>query len=204
MKRVATLALALLAAAALLIARDVRHRPAEAPAAASRGSAGVAPAAVAPATAAVATAAPATSAALITHLTAEDRQRIASQLDAAHHAHTTTAPPRLPEGSAEDDTMTTAQQVLTQLQQATDQIRDDVAACGKLAPEVKAFNTQIMLSGDPDIGTLIDAPAAGATDDGKPLPAAFEDCVRGHLQLLELPPMKTDAQFSVKLAISFD
>lgn len=202
MKRIAVAAL-LLAALAILVwyARPDR---------AHDGGPGAASAAAAPASPAAGTAQALGSAIRragttpprITRLTPEERQHTATRIEAARSAHAATTPPRLPEGSAEDDTMATAQAVLEQLQQVTDQIRDDVVACSKLAPEVKAFKTQITLSGDPDIGTLIDAPTAGSADDGSPLPRAFDECVRSHMQLLELPPMPTNAQFSADFAIT--
>jgi hypothetical protein len=56
-----------------------------------------------------------------------------------------------------------------------------------------------VLSGDPDVGTLIDASALVGLDDGA-LPAAFDDCVRSRLQELELPPMHTGDQFKAKIS----
>ncbi len=139
----------------------------------------------------------------VTRLTTEERAQTATRINDARKHHAATAPPRLPEGSATaDDTMATAQQVLAQLQAVTDDIRSDVAACSKLPPDVKGFKTQITLTGDADIGTLIDAPSAGVADDGKPLPKAFDECVREHLQLLELPPIATGNAFTADFAIT--
>ena len=139
----------------------------------------------------------------VRRLSADERTQTALRIADARKQHAATAPPRLPEGSASaDDTMATAQQVLVQLQAVTDDIRADVTECGKLAPEVKALQTQITLTGDPDIGTLIDAPSPGTGYDGKPLPAAFDSCVRGVLESLELPPMKTGDQFTAQFEIT--
>jgi hypothetical protein len=47
----------------------------------------------------------------------------------------------------------------------------------------------LTLSGDPDIGTLIDAPKL-FDDKGAPLPDKLDDCLRDTLQSLELPPLQ--------------
>jgi len=47
----------------------------------------------------------------------------------------------------------------------------------------------LTLTGDPDVGTLIDAPQL-FDDKGAPLPAILDDCLRDTLQSLELPPLE--------------
>ena len=71
--------------------------------------------------------------------------------------------------------------------------------------EVRArssFTTEITLTGDPDIGTLIDAPTPIAGSNGQQVPDAFDRCIRGALQTLELPPMETGAKFTADFDIT--
>lgn len=60
------------------------------------------------------------------------------------------------------------------------------ASRGHKALDIVAHLT---LSGDPDIGTLIDAPQL-FDDKGAPLPDKLDDCLRDTLQSLELPPLE--------------
>jgi len=142
----------------------------------------------------------------VVRLTPEERLRVASQIAAAQKAHAASAPPRLPDngaGSADDgEAMATAQQVLKQLQKVADDVRGYVAECAKYAPELKSFTTQITLTGDSDIGTLIDAPTPALGSNGQQVPSAFDNCIRGQLQTLELPPMKTGDKFTVDYDIT--
>ncbi len=141
----------------------------------------------------------------VIRLTSEERVRLASRIEAARKARAARPLPRLPDNAAgsgaDGNAMATAQQVVEQLQGVADEVRGYVAECAKYAPELKSFTTQITLTGDPDIGTLIDAPAAAKGSDGQPVPAAFDDCIRGQLQTLELPPMKTGDKFAVDYEI---
>jgi hypothetical protein len=142
----------------------------------------------------------------VVRLTPAERVRVASQIQTAQKAHAATQPPRLPAsspGSGDDgDAMATAKQVLTQLQNVSDDIRASVAECAKYAPDLKSFTAQITLTGDPDIGTLIDAPAPSVGSNGQQVPAAFDNCIRGQLQTLELPPMKTGDKFTADFDIA--
>ena len=142
----------------------------------------------------------------VVRLTPDERLRVASQIQTAQKAHAATRPPRLPAsspGSGDDgDAMATAKQVLTQLQNVSDDIRASVAECAKYAPDLKSFTAQITLTGDPDIGTLIDAPTPSVGSNGQQMPAAFDDCIRGQLQTLELPPMKTGDKFTADFEIA--
>jgi hypothetical protein len=142
----------------------------------------------------------------VVRLTPDERLRVASQIQTAQKAHAETRPPRLPAsspGSGDDgDAMATAKQVLTQLQNVSDDIRASVAECARYAPDLKSFTAQITLTGDPDIGTLIDAPAPSVGSNGQQVPAAFDNCIRGQLQTLELPPMKTGDKFTADFDIA--
>lgn len=48
---------------------------------------------------------------------------------------------------------------------------------------------KLVLTGDPDIGTLVDADQLTDEHD-QALPAALDDCLRGALQTIELPPLR--------------
>ena len=48
---------------------------------------------------------------------------------------------------------------------------------------------KLTLTGDPDIGTIIDAHQI-LDDAGKPLPASFDDCLRDTMQHIALPPLE--------------
>lgn len=58
------------------------------------------------------------------------------------------------------------------------------------------------LTSSPDVGTLIDPEQLHDGDD-KPLEPGLEECVRGTLESLELPPLGSDG-LSAKLEYSFD
>jgi hypothetical protein len=65
--------------------------------------------------------------------------------------------------------------------------------------EVKAHFT---LTGDPDIGTLIDAKQL--EDDAKhPLPSKLDDCMRAAIQTLELPPLGDGDTIEVDYPLMF-
>jgi hypothetical protein len=143
---------------------------------------------------------------------AEDRRQLAQRIAAALAARrasassgsssTATTRRKLPAGS---EAMGSPAQVLTQMQSALKQVKSFVAECVKQAgsTEIHGFKADLSLTGDPDIGTLIDASAL-MTPDGKPLPAQFDDCVRGVMQSLELPPMAVGDEFKVNYEFIFD
>jgi hypothetical protein len=60
-----------------------------------------------------------------------------------------------------------------------------------------------VLTGDPDVGTLIDASAL-ASLQGQPLSSQLDDCVRDVMQTLELPPMAVGEAFKVNYEFTFD
>jgi hypothetical protein len=65
--------------------------------------------------------------------------------------------------------------------------------------EIKAHFT---LTGDPDIGTVIDAKQL-FDDNKQPLPAKLDDCIRSTLQTLELPPLGDGDTIEVDYPLSF-
>lgn len=64
------------------------------------------------------------------------------------------------------------------------------------------LTAKLELTGDPDIGTVVDAEAL--TDkDGKPLPAAFDECLRSTFMLLALPPLAEGSVIDVHYPFVF-
>ena len=96
-------------------------------------------------------------------------------------------PPSLPSGSPDTDTLkveirTAMREVIPIISQCYE------AAIPTLAsPNIKIVS-ELTLTGDPDIGTLIDAKQI-ADEAGQPLPATFDDCLRTTFQSLALPPL---------------
>ena len=71
-------------------------------------------------------------------------------------------------------------------------------------PKQLTVLTNVLITTDPDVGAVVSAEAL--TDpDGKPLPAAFDDCIRDMLQTFTLPPLPPtdDSQFLLALQLSF-
>jgi hypothetical protein len=60
----------------------------------------------------------------------------------------------------------------------------------------------LTLTGDPDIGTLIDAPRL-VDDRGAALPAKLDDCLRSVLQSLELPPLAEGDHVTIDYPLKF-
>ncbi|MEO8844823.1 MAG: sigma-70 family RNA polymerase sigma factor [Kofleriaceae bacterium] len=72
-----------------------------------------------------------------------------------------------------------------------------------LAADHLAIHAKLEFTGDPDIGTIVDARQL-VDDDGKPLPAKLDDCLRGTLQTLELPPLGDGQTIDVDYPLRFD
>jgi len=74
----------------------------------------------------------------------------------------------------------------------------------KELPDKLTVLTRVLIDTDPDVGAVLTADQL--TDpDGKPLPAAFDDCIRNMLQTFALPPLPPtqDSQFLLALQLSF-
>jgi hypothetical protein len=76
----------------------------------------------------------------------------------------------------------------------------------KAIPSLKTDETKVMakltLTGDPDIGTLIDAHEV-RDGDGNPLPPAFDDCLRDTMQNIALPPLEGGGTLEVHYPFVF-
>jgi hypothetical protein len=140
----------------------------------------------------------------------DERRQLAERIAAALRARRAAASassssvatrPELPAGSG---SMDSPENVLAQMQNTLKQVKAYVSECVEQAgTKVSGFRADLSLTGDPDIGTLIDAKALTSTD-GRPLPPQFDDCVRGVMQALELPPMGVGDEFKVNYEFQFD
>jgi hypothetical protein len=95
--------------------------------------------------------------------------------------------------------MGTAELVLTELRAHFDELRGAVHDCVRQhGTNEKVLKADLALTGDPDIGALIDASGiVGA--DGAPVSARLDDCIRGALQSLALPPIHSGDGYTVNL-----
>lgn len=76
------------------------------------------------------------------------------------------------------------------------------AAMPDLAEPETRVVAELTLTGDPDVGTLIDAGQV-LDEEGKPLPAAFDDCLRRALGSLALPPLAEGDQLEIRYPFVF-
>jgi hypothetical protein len=82
-----------------------------------------------------------------------------------------------------------------------------LAACYEAAiPQLPEAEThiaaQLTLTSDPDVGTIIDAHQL-SDDQGHPLLASFDDCLRDTMQQLALPPIAGANQGPVTIEVTY-
>ncbi len=132
---------------------------------------------------------------------ATERQQIANQIataQAAHHAATTSATattaPALGAAPSEDldkEVIRSAmREVIPFLQACYEQ------ALPTLTSHDLSIKAHLMLTGDADVGTLIDADKL-TDENGQTLPTGLDDCLRSTFQTLELPPIATGSTVEV-------
>jgi hypothetical protein len=124
-----------------------------------------------------------------TPITADQRREIADRIASAHAVHRVEAPPTLPKPTLDPNDVDTFK---TTIRGAMKEVIPMLADCydkagSAVAPEI-TVRANLVLTGDPDVGTLIDAkeltdPNGGTFDKG------FDDCIRSTLQSVELPPL---------------
>jgi hypothetical protein len=148
---------------------------------------------------------------------AEERRQLAQRIAAALRARRDAAasassgeaspsspgalPPDLPSGSG---AMDSAEHVLAQIQDALKEVKGYLVDCvAHSGGEVGGFQAALSLTGDPDVGTLIDASALSSRD-GTALPPQLDDCVRGVMQGLELPAMSVGDAYKVTYDFQFE
>jgi hypothetical protein len=149
----------------------------------------------------------------VTKVDAEQRKRLADRIATAKatRAATTTrtgaaathapAPPSLPSDGAIDPALeplrvelkTAMREVIPILAECYEASLEDIAE-----PETRIV-AELTLTGDPDVGTLIDAAPLGAPN----LPPAFDDCLRSTFQTLALPPLAEGDEVLVRYPFTF-
>jgi len=141
----------------------------------------------------------------VTRLTPEERKQTAERIAAAHAARvasSTTPRPSLPAPEKLDshDLDHVSTSVLAAMKEAIPFLAECYKQHGHGAMTAAAMMT---LTGDPDIGTVIDADQI-TEEDGKPLDPKLDDCLRGTMQTLALPPLTEGDKISVKYSFKFD
>lgn len=139
---------------------------------------------------------------------ADARKQLAERIASAQSARAATraAPmPRLPSdgGTSLDE----APIGKTEIRAAMRELVPHLVTCYEDAlptlpsPDFK-MTAELTLTGDPDIGTLVDAKAL-ADHTGKPLPATLDDCFRSTFQSMALPPLAEGDQIEVRYPFEF-
>jgi|HubBroStandDraft_6_1064221.scaffolds.fasta_scaffold121050_2 hypothetical protein len=139
-----------------------------------------------------------------------ERQQIAEQIAKAaasrrqHVADTQAAEPAVKPELPGSNTMDSPEHVLGNASIALRHVTEFLTDCAKRSPGVAGFKAKLALTGDPDVGTLIDIDGSGMTgDDNMPLPSPFVDCVQDVLMDLELPPMAVGDHYKLDFNFSF-
>jgi hypothetical protein len=122
---------------------------------------------------------------------------------AAGHAP---AAPRLPDNLPDDDGSSTPISK-TEIRAAMREVIPHLSECYQAAlPTLPDPNIEITakmtLTGDPDIGTVIDADQV-FHKDGSPLPTKFDDCLRATFMSLALPPLAEGSKIEVHYPFRF-
>jgi len=142
----------------------------------------------------------------VTKLTPDERKQIAeriAQAQAARGAHAAPERPSLPPADKLDTN--DLDHIKTTMLAAMKEAIPFLAECyDKHGPKGQRTAAAFMtLTGDPDIGTVIDADQI-ADENGKPLDPKLDDCLRTTLQSLALPPLTEGDQVRVQYSFKFD
>ncbi len=140
-----------------------------------------------------------------------ERQQIAEQIAKAlatrqHVADTEAAeaPGSAKPAPVGGNTMDSPAHVLGNASIALRQVTTFLSECAKRSPGVAGFKAKVALTGDPDVGTLIDVDESAMTDDdAMPLPLPFVECVQDVLMDLELPPMAVGDHYKLDFNFNF-
>jgi hypothetical protein len=140
-------------------------------------------------------------------LTADERKRVADRIAAAHASHsiasTSTPAPKLPESPGDAPPAISKESIRDAMREVVEQLAGCYeAALPKLDRKDFGIKAEMTLTGDPDVGTLIDAKQL-FDDRGKPLPPELDDCLRNTFQTLELPPLTEGDQVTVIYPFQF-
>ena len=137
----------------------------------------------------------------------DERARLAERIANARSARAAVRAPGAPSLPAEavhaDHLETLKVEIRTAMREVIPILADCYqAAIPTLASPDIDIVAELTLTGDPDVGTLIDA--RQVTDKaGTPLPAAFDDCLRSTLQALALPPLAEGDHVEVRYPFVF-
>jgi hypothetical protein len=150
----------------------------------------------------------------VTKLAPEERKQLADRIAAAQSARksegtsggaaiSAPAAPRLPDNLPEEETKISK----TQIRDAMREVIPIVSECYEAAiPTLPDPNIEItakmVLTGDPDIGTVIDADQI-FYKDGTPLPTKLDDCLRTTFMSLALPPLAEGDKIEVHYPFRF-
>ncbi len=149
----------------------------------------------------------------VTRLASSEERRavaaaIAEAVKARHAADPAPASDPAPPPSAKPELPTAdAQTIVTPLRDAMREALPLLAECySKALPTLAnghlSVAAHVRLTGDPDIGTLIDADELH-DDTDKPLPAELDGCLRDTFQQLELPPLAEGDKIDVTVPLRF-
>jgi hypothetical protein len=146
----------------------------------------------------------------VTKLAADQRKQLAERIENARAARAgaaaTSAPPRprLPDGSGED---TGTAITKTEIREAMRELIPYITECYEAAlPTLPTKNfkmtAELTLTGDPDVGTIVDAKAL-ADSEGKPLERTLDDCFRSNFMRMGLPPLAEGDTLEVRYPFEF-
>lgn len=142
------------------------------------------------------------AAAGVRRLTAEERQRLGAQIAAARQR---AREARAAQAGAPVDDILPLERVSKPLQEGLQAAIPILAGCYEAAPggAPPAAAVLMRMSSDPELGTVIDTTAL--TDgEGRPLPAALDECLRDRIDELALPPLGERGLVDVQYTFVFD
>jgi len=141
----------------------------------------------------------------VTRIAPDERQRIADRITAAQRGRVATQPgprpslPPLPDTDTHD-----LERVEASLQEAMSEAIPILADCYEKTGHTDGGRAGVLmkLTGDPSVGTLIDADEL--TDEaGAPLDPALDKCLRDTFLSLELPPLHEGDKLHIKYTFKF-
>lgn len=143
----------------------------------------------------------------VTKLAAEQRKALAERIESARAGRAAVnapARPRLPEGSGEETGTAISK---TEIRAAMRELVPYITECYEAAlPTLPSKNfkmtAELTLTGDPDVGTIVDAKAL-ADSDGKPLDKTLDDCFRSTFMRMGLPPLAEGDTLEVRYPFEF-
>jgi hypothetical protein len=141
----------------------------------------------------------------VTKLTLEQRSRLADRIAKAQAARGAVSAPKAPR--LPDEAVAEPQLSKTQIRDAMREVIPHLKACYEevmlsLPDTTTRFTADVLLTGDPDVGTLIDTEAI-IDSNGVPLPAKFDDCLRTTFMTIALPPLAEGSRIQVKYPFMF-